>query len=58
MPPDAAAVVLLLGGGDPVPLPVDGGGRFTADGVRPGLLRLRVDHPGRRHLTTAWILLE
>ena len=58
VPPVRAAVALVRDSGDPVPLPLDDAGRFAAEGLAPGLLRLRSARPGRRHLLTAWVLVE
>lgn len=58
LPPACAALFLVRDTGGPVPVPVDDAGCFRADGVAPGLLRLRAVRPGRRHLHTAWILVD
>jgi len=58
VPPVPAALSLVRDTGEPVPVPLDAAGRFTVEGVAPGLLRLRSTRPGRRPLLTAWVLVE
>jgi hypothetical protein len=58
LPPIRAAVSLMRDTGAPVPLAVDEAGCFSADGIAPGLLRLRAARAGRRCLDTAWILVD